>query len=153
MKNLAPYIIILVIAVVLVSCLKESLNKAARPSSLIGTTWSVVNDSTTTGFWGIWSGRATTGSNYIGKAGDYFIFITYGKLYSSINGQKDTETYKIGGDTVHFRYAYGVGQTNIIDSAWNTGYIISNLTNHTCTLSSNFITPETVLSGFVNLRK
>jgi hypothetical protein len=153
MKKPTSLLLIVTLCTVLFSCLKEGVNTAKPSSSLIGTTWNVVTDSTTTGFWGIWSGRATTGSKYIGKAGDYFNFTNYGKLYSSINGQKDTEYYRITGDTLGFRYAYIDGQTNQPDSTYNQAYIISNLTNHTVTLSSSFVSPETVFTSIVNLSK
>ncbi len=73
-------------------------------------------------------------SNYIGKVGDYFNFTTLRQIVWSINGQKDTATYLISGDTIIFKSSYIDAQTNMVYSASGVGYTIGNLTNHTCTL-------------------
>jgi hypothetical protein len=136
MRNLAICTLIFMISAILTSCSKENVNKAESSSSLVGSSWTVVNDSTSES-----AGASTpaSGSNYIGKAGDYFNFTNYGKLYWSINGQRDTATYLISGDTIKFKSAYIDGQTNMVDSAYYPIYTISNLTNHTCTLFNSMI--------------
>jgi hypothetical protein len=131
MRNPAICTLIFMISAILTSCLKENVNQAEPSSSLTGSNWTVVNDATSESAGAI---APATSSNYIGKAGDYFNFTTYGKLYWSINGQKDTATYLISGDTIKFKFAYIDGQTNMVDSAYNPIYTISNLTGHTCTL-------------------
>ena len=151
--------LIFVISAILTSCLKENVNKAvsssAASSSLIGSNWTVVNDSTS-----VSAGASTpaSGSNYIGKPGDYFNFTTYGKLYWSINGQRDTATYMISGDTIKFKSAYIDGRTNIVDSAYYPIYTISNLTGHNCTLFNSMIVFGTAGAGgpvltTINLKK
>jgi hypothetical protein len=136
MRNPAICTLIFMISAILTSCLKENVNKAESSSSLIGSSWTVVNDATSES-----AGASTpaSSSNYIGKGGDYFNFTTYGKLYWSINGQRDTTTYLISGDTIKFKYAYVDFKTNMVDSAYDAGYTISNLTNHTCTLFNSMI--------------
>jgi len=136
MRNPAICTLIFMISAILTSCSKENVNKAESSSSLIGSSWTVVNDATSES-----AGASTpaSGSNYTGKAGDYFNFTTYGKLYWSINGQRDTATYLISGDTIKFKSAYIDGQTHMVDSAYYPIYTISNLTNHTCTLFNSMI--------------
>jgi hypothetical protein len=133
MRTSAICTLIFMIFAILTSCSKENLNKpeASGTSSLIGSSWTVVNDATSESAGAI---APASSSNYIGKAGDYFNFTTYGKLYWSINGQKDTATYLISGDTLKFKSAYIDGQTNKVDSAYYPIYTISNVTSHTCTL-------------------
>lgn len=136
MRNPAICMLIFTISAIFTSCKKENVNTATAPSSLIGSNWTVVNDATSES-----AGASTPASstNYTGKAGDYFNFTTYGKLYWSINGQRDTATYLISGDTIKFKSAYIDAQTNMVDSAYYPGYTISNLTNHTCTLFNSTI--------------
>jgi len=131
MRNPAICILIFMISAVSVSCKKENVNKPEPPSSLMGNNWTVVNEATSES---MGASVPPSSSNYIGKAGDYFNFTTYGKLYWSINGRKDTATYLISGDTIKFKVAYIDGQTNKVDSAFNPIYTISNVTDHTCTL-------------------
>ena len=154
MRTPAICTLIFVIAAILTSCKKENVNKSEPSSSLIGSNWTVVNDST---FTSNGANVPPSGSNYIGKTGDYFNFTTYGKLYWSINGQKDTATYLISGDTLKFRVAYIDGQTNKVDSAYNPIYTISNITNHTCTLFNREVFFGGIDSGpqltTINLKK
>ena len=157
MRNLAICTLIFMISAMLTSCLKENASKGTPSSSLTGN-WSVVNetiDNTTVGTTG--TSVNTTVSNYTGKPGDYFDFTTYGKLYWSINGQKDTATYLVSGDTIKFKYAYIDGRTNIVDSAYSTAYTISNLTTHTCTLFNIMVFYGSIDTGpvltTINLKK
>ena len=154
MRNLALCTLIFMISAILTSCLKENASKGTPSSSLTGN-WTVVNqtiDNTTVG-----TTAGATVSNYAGKSGDYFNFTTYGKLYWSINGQKDTATYLISGDTLKFKYAYIDGRTGVVDSAYSTAYTISNLTTHTCTLFNSFAVYGDINSGptltTINLKK
>jgi hypothetical protein len=156
MKKVMPYILIAAVSAMFVSCLKEGLNKGTGNGSgnatILGN-WSIVNDTTTTGFWGIWNGKSSVGVNYIGVPGDYYNFSSNNKLYISQNGQKDTEVYKINKDSIAIKYAYIDGSTNIVDSTYGVRYIISNLSAHTATLTSFFISPETVINSTVNLKR
>jgi|SRR6185437_5433871 len=139
MRNLAICALILTISTILTSCLKENASKGTPSSSVTGN-WTVVNETignTTVGTTG--TRVVTPVLNYTGKPGDYFNFTTYGKLYWSINGQKDTATYLVSGDTLKFKYAYIDGHTNIVDSAYSTAYTMSNLTRHTCTLFNTMV--------------
>jgi hypothetical protein len=152
MRTSAICTLIFMISAILTSCKKENANIAEPSSSLIGSSWTVANDSTSERI-----GAITNDSNYIGKTTDYFNFTTYGKLYWSINGQRDTATYLISGDTIKFKYGYVDFQTKLVDSAYDAGYIISNLTNHTCTLFNSEIVFGTTDSGpiltTINLKK
>ena len=115
--------------------------------------WVLVNDTTTTNFWGIWNGRAPVGTNYVGKTADYYNFTSYGKLYIHQDTNRDTETYKLSHDTVLIRTAYIDGQTNQLDSTYNPWYVISGFTAHSCTLKKYFISPETASFSTINLKK
>jgi len=151
MRNTAICTLILMISAMLTSCLKENASKGTPSSSLTGN-WTVANET-------IINDRRVdaTVSNYTGKPGDYFNFTTYGKLYWSINGQKDTATYLIVGDTLKFKYAYIDARTNMVDSAYNPIYITSNLTDHTCTLFNSLFLPDANSDGplltTINLKK
>ncbi len=136
MRNLAICTLIFMASAVLTACTKENVHKTQASSSLIGTSWTIVNDSTSE------SAGATapaSSSNYLGKAGDYFNFSAHGKLYWSIDGHRDTATYLISGDTIKFKSAYTNAQTNTVDSAYYPIYKISNLTGNTCTLFNSQI--------------
>jgi len=135
MRNPAVFTLIMISAIY-ISCKKENVNKTESASSLIGSSWTVVNDATSES---AGASAPVSSSNYIGRAGDYFNFTTYGKLYWSIKGQKDTATYLISGDTIKFKSAYINAQTNMVDSAYYSIYTISNLTSHTCTLFNRMI--------------
>ena len=154
MRNLTICTLIFMISAILTSCLKEKANKGTPSSSLTGN-WTVVNE--TIGNTTVGTKAGSTVSNYTGKPGDYFNFTTYGKLYWSINGQKDTATYLIVGDTLKFKYAYIDARTNMVDSAYNPIYITSNLTDHTCTLFNSLFLPDANSDGplltTINLKK
>jgi hypothetical protein len=146
----------LLICLAFASCLKDHLNKLTPipvTTSNLASKWTLVNDTTTTSFWGIWGGRAPVGSNYIGQPGDYYTFTSYGKLYIHQNTTIDTQTYKLGHDTVWIRTAYIDGETNQVDSTYNPWYIITSLTSDKCTLTSFFITPETTYNSVINLSR
>jgi len=131
MRNLAICTLIFMMSAIWISCTKEIVNKTASDSSLIGSTWTVVNDASSVA---AGTSKPATYTNYIGKGGDFFNFTSYGKLYWSINGQRDTATYRISGDTIALKFPYINAQSNAVDSAYSPIYIISNLTAHTCTL-------------------
>jgi len=163
MKHFLILIEFVLVCLLFGSCLKEQAAKGTSnkgnskkdtiPVSLsnFASNWALVNDTTTTDFWGIWGGRAPVGKNYIGKAADHYSFTSYGKLYIHEDDYRDTETYKLGHDTVWIRTAYIDGQTNQVDSTYNPWYVISNLTAHTCTLKKYFISPETAAFSTINL--
>src|SRR5665213_926631 len=152
MRNFAICTLIFLLSAILTSCLKENADKGTP--SLTGN-WTVVNQTIDNTRIGTTVGASV--SNYTGKPGDYFNFTTYGKLYWSINGQKDTATYLVSGDTLKFKYAYIDGRTNIVDSAYSTAYTISNLTSHTCTLFNTMVFYGNINTGpvltTINLKK
>ena len=175
MKTAAVALSLTLICFTLASCLKENLNKgipggkasnfgnstsktstkdsvSVTLADLLGN-WKLVNDSTNTQFWGLWSGRAPVITNYFGKATDYYDFTTYGKLYIHNNTITDTETYKLSNDTVLRRYAYIDGQTNQVDSTYSAMFVIKKFTDNSCTLTSFFISPETASFSTINLRR
>jgi len=154
MKKPVTPILLAIICVALASCLKDKGTKGSQrlsASAILGR-WSVVRDSSNTQFWGLWDGKSPDSSVYIGKPGDYYNFTSYGVMYSSIDNMKDTEYYKLSGDTVLFRYAmYDVNQK--LDSAWRQGYIVNNFTGNTCTLYAFFLTPETASFSYIHLSR
>ncbi len=156
MKKILNSLVLLFICSTFASCSKEPSNKSVNipisVSNLSGK-WTLVNDTTTTSFWGLWNGQAAVGINYIGKAGDYYNFTSHGKLYTYQNTNLDTQTYKLGHDTVWVRYTYIDGQTDKVDSAYNPGYIITRLTDNSCTLTSFSVTPETIYNSVINLSR
>lgn len=141
---------------ILSSCLKGRVNSTENilvsTANFVGN-WSLVNDTTTINFWGLWSGRPAVGTNYIAKAGDRYNFTSYGKLYIQQDNKLDTQTYKLSHDTVLVRYAYIDGTTMQIDSAYDPLYIITNLTNHSCTLTSSLVSPETASISTIKLNR
>lgn len=181
MKQMKTTAALFAVCVLLTACLKDTLNKSTGsntgsttsgggnstngnsgatntgsitvPTSTLSGMWVLVNDSLNTAFWGIWDGRAPIGSNYIGKPGDYYNFSASGKLYIHQDTMSYSRTYKISADTVLTQYTYINGQTNQLDSAYNAGYLITNLTANTCTLFSKAISPETIYTNIINLKK
>ena len=155
MRNLAICTLTFMTATILTSCTKENVNKTETSASLIGSNWTVVNDATSESAGSISPASST---NYIGKAGDYFNFTPYGKLYQSINGHRDTATYLISGDTIRFKSAYIDAQTNIVDSAYYPIYTITKLTSNSCTIFNSTIIFGAAGSGgpvltTINLKK
>ncbi|WP_158994892.1 hypothetical protein [Mucilaginibacter sp. L196] len=146
----------LLICLALTSCLKGSTkntdNIQISTANLVSN-WSLVNDTTTTNFWGLWSGRPAIGINYIGKTGDHYNFTSYGKLYIQQDNSLDTQTYKLSHDTVMVEYVYIDGPTMQVDSGYNARYIITSLTSHTCTLTSSVVSPETVFNSTIKLSR
>jgi len=129
------------------SCLKGTDDSPAD-TSLVGN-WVLVNDSTTTTFWGLWAGEPTRGSNYVGVASDHYNFLSNGTLYISEANVLDTATYqKIHNDTLTYKYWY---------PTWFNAakYIVSNHTAHTLTLTSAYpaVSPETTYSHIINFKK
>ena len=127
------------------SCLKDKGTSATGATSLTGE-WAMVNDSTTITPWGIWQGMPGTGTNYIGKASDYYHFTT-NMVYYSENGYGDTATYAVKGNYVYFGYTNAYGRDTAV-------YQLSNLTAHTLTLKGDTaVSPEQVFSHIINLKK
>ncbi len=92
MKNLPLLIAALFVLSGLFSC-KKSNQSPAVPTSIIGN-WHLVNDSLVSGV-----GPIVTGSNYIGKSGDYFDFETNNKLYIKEGANLDSSMYQIMSDS------------------------------------------------------
>jgi hypothetical protein len=146
-------LLILAVCVIFASCKKEATKTSVASTSLIGTNWTVVNESQVVG--SVFPGSSPTSSNYIGKAGDYFNFSANGHLYFNLDGQKDTTgtTYKISGDTVLCRNYFYEGTSTVLDSGFYAAYIISKLTNHSCTLYNSADGPDTEIANTINLSK
>jgi hypothetical protein len=143
-------LLILAACVIFVSCRKEGTN--VPYSSLIGSNWTVVNNLQVAG--SLMGNGPPTTSNYIGKAGDYFNFNSNGKLYFSMDDQKDTgTTYKISGSAVLCINYYYEGTATVLDSGFYAAYIISNLTTHTCTLTQNIPGPDIDIKNTINLSR
>jgi len=144
------------ICLALTSCLKgriKSTDNTPLSTNNLVSNWSLVSDTTTANYWGLWAGRPATGINYIGKANDHFNFTSYGKLYIQQDNSLDTETYKLSHDTIMVKYAYINGSTMQIDSGYNARYIVTDLTSHTCTLTSSLVSPETVYNSTIKLNR
>ncbi len=174
MKNLALVSLILLTGSLLSSCLKDSLSKpkdngssnttGTNPKdtttqpivpidpSLLAGTWQVINDTSTTVPWGIWEGRPTTGSNYVGTPADYYKFNTSGNAYTLINGVIDTGNYTLSRDTLHIVYTYFNNQHQT-GGVYNSFWTITNLTAHTATVTAQFVSPETATTSVTYLRK
>jgi hypothetical protein len=152
MKPVITFLLILTVYAVIFSCKKLNevpiINNSSKDTSFVGN-WSIVNDYTDTQFWGLWAGLQPTGTNYAGKATDYYNFLPNGTLYTSENNYSDTFTYvKMKLDTIEFTYL-NPGLFNPIQ------YIVSNHTEHTMTLTNAypFISPETNITHTINLKK
>jgi hypothetical protein len=173
MKTL-PLIFVLLVAVALLpSCFKDSLSKPKGgtttttstkdtsttnqpvvpidPNMLVGT-WQVINDTSTTVPWGIWEGRPTTGTNYVGTSADYYKFTANGNAYTRLNNVIDTANYTVSQDTVHMIYTYFNGQEQT-GGVYNSFWTVTNLSAHTATVTVQFVSPETATTSVVYLRK
>jgi hypothetical protein len=147
MKNFIIYLLVLTVSCMFFSCLKDKSNVV--PPSLVGK-WSIVNDSTTFSEWGLFTG-APTKSNYIGKAGDSYDFESNGNLYISDDGEKDTATYLTHLNLVRIGFtSYNGSSANPYPGIEMT---VSNLTAHTVTLTDTAISPETIYTEKINLKR
>jgi hypothetical protein len=155
MKRNFTLILLLIVCIAATSCLKDKGSKISETLSsttLLGK-WSLVKDSVHTDNWGLWAGLPSRDSVYIGKPGDYYNFAAHGVLYEHVAGYNDTEYYRLSGDTVQFRYAYYVGMSPKVDSAYGGGFVISGFTGSACKLNSFFITPETASTQVITLSR
>jgi len=120
----------------MVSCSKNSPNIPAGIATITGI-WSVVNDS---GFAGV--GLNNHAVDYIGRIGDYFDFRTDGNIYVKEGPVSDTLQYTItSANTMQISFFSGVSH-------------ITNLTNHTLTINTNFFyTPGGTFGRKVQLRR
>jgi hypothetical protein len=147
MKFFYTFLLILAMGTMLSSCLKGLNNGPAAETSLVGK-WSIISDSTTTQFWGIWSDEPQKGTVYFGKPADYYNFLPDGTVYTSLEGGLDTATYvQLKNDTLEFVFA----------ASWRDPqkFIISNHTAQYMTLTDAFpfISPETVSSSIIYLKR
>ncbi|WP_426668811.1 hypothetical protein ACPPVU_21585 [Mucilaginibacter sp. McL0603] len=92
MKNPPLFIAALFVLSGLFSC-KKSNQSPAVPTSIVGK-WQLVNDSLVSGV-----GPIVTGSNYIGKNGDYFDFGTNNKVYIKEGANLDSSAYQVMSDS------------------------------------------------------
>jgi hypothetical protein len=158
MKRFTPFIIVLIASILLSSCLKGTLQKSDQKLTksdtinMLSGTWKVVNDTSTTADWGLWSGRPSTGSNYIGNPADYYKFTPNGYCYTSVNGVVDTGTYTESQDQINIVYTY-FNEQETTAGVYNGVWTINKLTNNAFTFSVTFLTPETAATNVTNLTK
>jgi hypothetical protein len=174
MKNLSFVLAFLITGSLLSSCIKDSLPPAQKGTtntqtsakkdtvtttvdqpidqSLLVGNWQLINDTSTTVPWGLWQGQPTSGHNYMGQPSDYYKFTADDHAYTSISGFVDTANYTISRDTVHVVYTYFNGIVST-DGVYNSFWRVTNLTAHTATITTIFITPETVITSVTNLKK
>jgi len=151
MKNFFKILLsFILMSFIIFSCKKLSV-APAKPT-IMGR-WNILSDSTTFILWGSLPKPDTSGQMYPGVSGDYFNFASNGKLY--INDHE-----KIGLDTAYFKsvsdtslliqyfytfpnvpnavnwYPYGLG---------NGTYIMTNLTDHSVTLTTTGATPDGIV--------
>jgi len=150
MKHFINFLLFFAIIFLFSACLKGVGDPA--PSTLVGN-WAIANDSTITGFWGLWSGRPDTGINYIGQPGDHFNFMSNGKVYIKEGAELDTGTYTLSKDNqLEIKFNYLNGQPN--QGGWTKDYVLSQLTNHAAKLTGGtFVSPETSYTHIINLQK
>jgi len=144
MKSYLPIAVVLLMAasLLLCSCLKD---KGNDPAGSLQGKWSIVSDSSSTEFWGIWSGQQSTGRKYLGKPGDYYLF-TANMEYSKEDTLLDTNNYTVKKDTLFLSFTEN-------NNTYSSYYIRSNFTAHTVTLTSFGLTPETAFTRIINLKK
>jgi len=127
-------------------------NQTTATSPLDGN-WTIVNDSTTTDFWGLWANLPSTGTNYVGQTGDYYNFMSNGKLYRNEGTSADTSLYTLNKNNIIELLFYYPNST-IFNAQRTRHYAVSNLTAHTMTLKGDTaVSPETVYSHIINLKK
>jgi hypothetical protein len=139
MKN-HLYVLASVIALSLVSCLK---NKGNNPQAIDGT-WSLVSDSTDSH--NVGSSNVSSGSKYIGTANDHFIFTT-NMLYINEGSIKDTDDYTIAKDTLKLTYNY----SGTILQVGND--IIAMPDANNMELSHTYLTPGGVFDEYIILKR
>jgi hypothetical protein len=177
MKNRLPVLAILVVGITFASCIKETVPKpppgggsststskkttsdttTSQPivpidPNMLDGIWRVVNDTSTTVPWGLWQGHPTTGSNYMGVPTDYYKLTATGNCYTRIQNVVDTANYTVNQNQVHVIFTYFNGQETT-SGIYNSTWTVSNLTNHTCTLTVTYVSPETATTSVTNLAK
>ena len=145
MRNYLPLAAMLLVAVSVLfcSCLKD---KGGDPVGSIQGKWTIVSDSFSLQNWGLWSNKPSTGSKYLGKPGDYYLF-TSNMEYSKEDTLLDTNNYRINKDTLFLTF------TDSYHNTYTNCYILSNFTYYTVTLTSFGLTPETAFTRIINLKK
>lgn len=121
----------------------------ATDHSLTGR-WRIINDSTFLEGTPFFQGSH---SNYIGVTTDYYHFTSGGNLYIREGTILDTATYTlVSCNQVTIVYYYANG-TIFPDGAIRGTYNISELTEHSVTLSLSGLTPEGQEIEIINLNK
>jgi hypothetical protein len=130
MTKRIPLLLVALITAVLLSCKKQN----NTPSVTIVGRWQVLSDSTykTT----ITSGGLTTGTMYIGKAGDYYEFNANGHINLSGDGNNGTATYALTNNQMHLTYDMPPGS----HAAFEGNATVSDFTAHTVTIRETDLT-------------
>jgi len=152
MKKTFTILLFVGVSIVVTSCLKGVGNGPAKPA-IVGN-WVLVNDSTTIQFWGLWQGRADTGINYAGIAGDHYNFMQNGQVFIKEGSTLDTGTFKtVAQNKIELKFMYLNGQGNPPDG-WIEDFTINTLTGHTLTLTGGtFVSPETASTHILYFKK
>lgn len=149
MKKFISYLLVLTIGCIVFSCSKDA-NKAASTPVLAGN-WSIVNDSTLSTPWGLFTGRPSSGANYMGKSGDNYNFEANGNLYIKEGINKDTATYLTHLNLVRINYTYFNGAA--VNPYPGVEFVVKNLTAHTVTLADTVVSPEIIYTETINLKR
>lgn len=140
----AAVIIVIIDCLLLVSCKKDNTGNF----SLNGT-WQIVSDSTSISGAGPFKGG---GQTYIGTPADHYTFTNDGHLYVHEGNNIDTANYVLTHTKLNLNYTYLLEGGATIQGA--VGYLdISNLSNHTLTLSQIGLTPEGRQVQIITLNK
>lgn len=118
--------------------------------SIVGK-WKIVND--TSSYESPMTGLPV-GSNYIGKPNDYFDFISDGNLYYKEDAIYLREKYNmVASNQVQFFLLYENGYSYYGTTVYSGFYMITNLTEHTATLSQSSLSPDGYIWQMINLKK
>jgi hypothetical protein len=135
MKNIVVSVCLLFLAISINSC-----NKTTGQTNPLTAKWNIINDSL--------SDVNLTGTNYIGKASDYFDFTANGTLYIKEDSLLNTATYSmVANDQVDIVYILSNGI-----SAHRT-FSITNLTAHSATLTLSGSSLGPAERQIINLKK
>ena len=152
MKKVITLLLFVGVSAAITSCLKGVGSNPTKPTLV--SNWTLVNDSTTIQFWGLWQGRPDTGINYAGAIGDHYNFMQNGQVYIKEGTTLDTGTYTTGANNkIVIKFKYLNGQGNPPDG-WTEDFTVSTLTAHTLTLTGGiFVSPETASTHILYFKK
>jgi hypothetical protein len=152
MRKTFTILLFVSISIAFSACLKGVGDNPTRPT-IVGN-WSLLHDSTTIQFWGLWQGKPDTGINYAGLAGDHYNFLQNGTVYIKQGNILDTGTYVISANNkIEIKFNYLNGQGNPPDG-WTEDFTYSNLTKNSLTLTGGtFVSPESASTHILYFKK